>query len=189
MVRYAGGKKRISKEVCDVIQHIEKELKQESNDYLEPFIGFGAVAIEMMKREIEIRHTNPPGINKRPKRNYILTESNPNMVAFWKGLKGKWVPPTKVTSELYDKLSKERNNQTKPSADMAYVANAFSYNGLFFGGYRGKYQSPEQTNKENQSSFNEVMNMKEIVKACKVQILEPQSYFDLDLDKISKGKH
>ena len=179
MVRYAGGKKRISKEVCDVIQHIEKELQQESNDYLEPFVGFGAVAIEMMKREI---------VNNQTKRNYILTELNPDIVAFWKGLKGKWIPPNKVTSELYDKLSQERNNQSKPSADRAYVGNAYSFNGHFFGSYRGNYQSPAITIKENETSFNEIMKMKEIVQTCKVKILKPQSYFDLDVDKMSKGK-
>lgn len=180
MVRYAGGKKKIAKHVCDAIQLLEQKLGQQNNDYLEPFVGFGAVAIELMKREI---------IGDLPNRNYYLTELNPDIVAFWKGLKGNWEPPKQVTLELYNKIYSERQSkQSKPNALTAYVGNAFSFNGTFFGGFRGKYQSQEITARESESSYKEVMNMKAIIKYCNVDILKPQSYFDLDLDKISKGK-
>jgi len=180
MVRYAGGKKKIAKHVCDAIQLLEQKLGQQNNDYLEPFVGFGAVAIELMKREI---------IGDLPNRNYHLTELNPDIVAFWKGLKGNWEPPKQVTLELYNKIYSERQSkQSKPNALTAYVGNAFSFNGTFFGGFRGKYQSQEITARESESSYKEVMNMKAIIKYCNVNISKPQSYFDLDLDKISKGK-
>ena len=189
MVRYAGGKKKISKQVCDVIQILEKELGQNNNDYLEPFIGFGAVAIELMKREI---------IGDLPSRKYHLTELNPDIVAFWEGLKGNWEPPKIVTLELYNKLSANRRSRSlrdeksllnkAPSAISAYVGNAFSFNGTYFGSFRGKYQSEEITTRENKSTYDEVMRMKSIVQYCDVEILKPESCFDLDLDKISKGK-
>ena len=165
MVRYAGGKKRICKDIYKKIIEIEEYLEQTDNDYLEPFCGFASVGLQFIEHE---------SINRK----IFLCDVNKDIVKFWKGLKRSWKPPTYVDQNLFDTLK----YSDSPSADRAYVGNVFSFNGATFSGYRGKYQSKKETDTQIKNNYEDVMDLKPLVKKKNVTILPSRSYIDIEPD-------
>lgn len=109
-MQYLGGKKRIAKQIADVIA------VREANRGLcvEPFMGGGSVTVELARHFKLV----------------LASDSQPDLIMMWKALSVGWDPPTVVSREIYECL---RN--AEPSAFRAFVGFGCSFAGRWFQGY------------------------------------------------------
>lgn len=115
MTAYQGGKKRIGKEVADFLKEIEKELRNEKLDYLEPFCGMCGVAVHMVE----------------PGRIVTCNDINTDVIMMWRAVQRGWMPDYCPSREDYEVLKTSR-----PSKERGFYGVVCSYGATFFKGYR-----------------------------------------------------
>ena len=161
---YQGGKQRLGKKIYTVLLDIEKQLKKDKLDYLEPFVGFCGV----------IKHFG------NEDRKLFGYDSNESIIEMWGASQQGWKPPKTCSKEQYEKLK----NQEKPTAEKGFVGVACSYSGIFFVGYRGEqtFKNGTITKTVNSAamaarSVNRIASMIKNVKfkACKYQDIDPKN--------------
>jgi DNA adenine methylase len=110
-MRYFGGKQRISKPLSEFIN---SQLK-EGQPFIDAFCGSCNIISKI-------------GTN----RTRIANDKHKYLIAMWKGLQEGWVPPTKITKEVYyqAKGAKDIN-----SALTGFAGFGSSFAGKWFGGY------------------------------------------------------
>ena len=109
-MQYLGGKSRIAKQIAAVIL----ESTDERSYYIEPFVGAGSVAAQLVPH---FDHA-------------YLSDVSPDLIALWRALQEGWQPPMEVSEELYRSL---RNAPV--SALRGFVGYGCSFGGKWFGGY------------------------------------------------------
>jgi DNA adenine methylase len=110
-----GSKARLSKDISPIINKLIKE--NNINTYIEPFVG-GANMIEHIKCE-----------------NKIGSDNNEYLIAMWNDLQSGWIPPSKLTKEMYEDI---KNNKDAYGKSLVAIAGfCATYNAKWFGGYAG----------------------------------------------------
>jgi len=123
-MRYLGGKSRLVKDICPIIQ----KFVDNSKGYWEPFVGAGWV-IQNIKHE-----------------NRIGSDISEDLILLWQGLQNGWIPPDNISEEEY-KLARENPN---PSAYRGFIGFGSSWGGKWFGGYaRGEARNFTKEAKES----------------------------------------
>src|ERR1700750_2056717 len=105
-----GGKTRIAKDLARAMLASTSE----RDVYVEPFVGAGSVAAEMV-----------PFFDGA-----ILSDASPDLIAMWQALQNGWEPPENVTLEEY-----EAQRHAPVSALRGFVGYGCSFGGKWFGGY------------------------------------------------------
>ena len=107
MTLYAGGKKRIGKDISEIIYITSKEIEKTERfiirGYCEPFCGMMGVyqyIPELFK-------------NHKPKLQYLAGDRNPYLIKLWKGLQKGFKPPSKCTKKEYYTYKDEDNKSLK----------------------------------------------------------------------------
>lgn len=109
-MQYLGGKSRIAKEISQVML----AATDERSVYVEPFVGAGSVAAQMM-----------PHFETA-----FLSDASPDLIALWQALQQGWQPPDTVTAEMHQALK-----DAPVSALRAFVGYGCSFGGAWFNTY------------------------------------------------------
>lgn len=109
-MRYLGGKQRLAKKICGVIQPSIGN----GRAYVEPFVGAASV-MAMIKADTRIG-----------------ADINEALITMWKALDYGWSPPENVSESLY-KAIKRKNDPKDPLT--SFVGFGCSFAGKFFGGF------------------------------------------------------
>lgn len=145
-IRYQGGKQRFAKAIYEVISDYEYEITGKNNlNIYAPFFGMGSVELEFA------RNDNLDECVRKITANDI----NEDVILMWQSLQDGWLPK-KTCSETYYYNLKKKN----PSAERGYYLSAYAFGGVFSSGFRGNYQSIEQSKREGINMYNKV---KEVV--------------------------
>jgi len=130
MASYHGGKKRIGKELANIIVDktidiIEKDNKSWNlKGYCEPFCGMLGV----------YQHIPKLFEDEGLKLKYKSGDTNKSVIMMWNEAKKGWKPPTNITEKRYNKLK-----FSSPSPEKGYVGHQYSFGSQFFKGYAPKY--------------------------------------------------
>lgn len=106
-MQYLGGKSRIAKQICNVLE----EWRTPNQLYIEPFIG-GCSVFSLMKG---------------PKEGYDI---HPDLISMWQAVQQGWIPPDELSENEYQNLKRQT-----PSALRGFAGFACSFGGKWFGGY------------------------------------------------------
>jgi DNA adenine methylase len=118
MAAYQGGKKRLGKELFEVMDEFSEEVYGDESiemPYLEPFCGMCGVLVH---------------VAKNTDREITASDINKDIILMWKALQKGWIPPSVCTREIYDKLKRSK----KPSAERGFIGVTCSFGAQFFGG-------------------------------------------------------
>ena len=154
-LRWAGGKRKL----LETIRPIVQEEMATRSIYIEPFLGGGAVFLDLLERSI-------PAEEGAQKRRFVLADVNPHLIETWRvvrdNLAGLWdhVEQNRSryvdTPERYNELRREFNtlaslvNNTREEmvqreisrAALFIYLNRTSLNGLWRVNHFGKYDTP-----------------------------------------------
>ena len=109
MIRYMGGKVRLSKHIVAYLESI----RQPGQTYVEPFVGGGS-AIEKMT-----------GVR-------VGLDINEALINFYKGIQKGWAPPDNISEEEYRRIKADGNTDDPIHA---FAGLACSFGGRFWQGY------------------------------------------------------
>lgn len=130
MTSYHGGKKRIGKEISEIIVdesiHISEDEGWKIKGYCEPFCGMLGV----------YQHIPELFEEEGLKLKYKAGDNNKSVIMMWNQAKKGWKPPTQMSEKRYNQL-----NNSPPSAEKGYVGHQYSFGSQFFKGYIGKYKT------------------------------------------------
>lgn len=119
-MKYPGSKKKLSRLIIPEI--FKSDTK--SKIYIEPFLGGFNMIESILKLGIDFDQI-------------ILNDQNKYLISMYQALKDGWIPEDYYTREFHSEV---RNNKSKyPDYLVGYLGFACSYNGIFFGGFVGKY--------------------------------------------------
>lgn len=126
MTAFHGGKQKYGKQVAVAIKATSELLEMEPEGYWEPFCGMLGV----------YQHVVPlfPDVKK-----WYASDMHKSLILMWKAIVKGWKPPVFVSETEWQKLK----NSPQPSAAKAYAGFGFSFSGIFFSGYCGKYEKCE----------------------------------------------
>ena len=142
---YVGGKNRIGKEIALKMKKLID--KKTISGYMEPFCG----SLGVMKNMVDYHD------------NIIASDSHPDLIAMWKGVKnGTFIPPKAVSEKYYNKVKKMKS----PSALKGFVGFGCSFGGKYFGGYGQKYVKNHPTNFLT-AATNSINKLKPLLKKIK----------------------
>jgi DNA adenine methylase len=110
LVQYLGGKSRIARQIANVIL----DSTEDRQLYIEPFVGGGSVAAEMVPHFETAR----------------LSDASPDLIELWQALQSGWEPPESLGEDEYREL---RN--APPGALRSFAGYGCSFGGKWFGGY------------------------------------------------------
>ena len=149
MTCFAGGKKRIGKQIYERIRELEDTYIRDFDDcergshdneklmpYLEPLCGMLGVGKYFAEEQLAT-----------DKRKVDLCDSNQDLIAMWQSTQeGSWFPPTTCTREYYEQLKQsflaDEKVSKKTWADRIFIGCVASYGGnCFSGGFRLGYAS------------------------------------------------
>lgn len=121
-MRYLGGKSKVARELCGVINRIRKP----GQPYWEPFVGGGAI----LER---IRCSDAPS---------YASDFNHYLIAMWQALQDGWEPPSVVTEDDYRRAKAGEFDD----ALTAFIGFGCSFGGKWFGSYQMKHHTrPNRT--------------------------------------------
>lgn len=148
-MRYMGGKGRIAKRLAEVML----ELSDKRGVYVEPFLGGGAVA-EQMVGHFETAH---------------LSDAHPDLILMWEAVANQgWEPPTEVSEDHYKAL-----RHAAPSPERGFVGMGGSFGGKWFGGYaRGGFQSNGQPRNHQAESARAVKRIAKRIEGSNVYVAD-----------------
>lgn len=109
-MQYLGGKFRIFKSICPVIQRYAFESGRE---ILEPFCGGLSITANLTGAR-------------------TAYDANASLITLYKSMQHGWVPPDDVPEELYNDLKRTQDSDDPLTA---FVGIGCSFGGKWFGGY------------------------------------------------------
>ena len=109
MIKYMGGKVRLSKRIVAYLESIRKP----GQPYVEPFVG-GVSVIEKMT-----------GVR-------VGLDISEGLINFYKGVQKGWVPPDNISEEEYRRIETDGNTD---NPIYAFAGLACSFGGQFWQGY------------------------------------------------------
>ena len=123
MTSYHGGKKKIGKEIANIIYNtsldIEDEYDFKIKGYCEPFCGMLGV----------YQHIPEFFKNHKPKLKYKAGDINKSLIMMWEAAQNGWKPPTRrVKKEEFIMLA----GNGKSSAEKGYIGHFYGYMGKYF---------------------------------------------------------
>jgi len=110
-MRYFGGKQRISKHLAEFLN---VQLK-EGQPFVDAFCGSCNIISKIDSNRCR-----------------IANDKHKYLIAMWKGLQEGWVPPIKVTKEVYYQV---KDNKGEDAALTGFAGFGSSFAGKWFGGY------------------------------------------------------
>jgi len=129
MTSYHGGKKRIGKDLANIIYDVSMEIEKQYDfkikGYCEPFCGMLGV----------YQHIPELFKEHKPKLKYKAGDTNKSVILMWQAAQKGWKPPSSCSEEKYDKLRYDG----KESAEKGFIGHQYSFGGKYFQGHRGKY--------------------------------------------------
>ena len=133
MCTYHGGKRKIGKEIAEIIYRETKTIDNFSPvGYCEPFCGMLGVYAHIP----ELYDSKM----KYPKMKYLAGDLNKSTIEMWKASQGKWNPPRNpVSKEDFNRLKKNPRSSPKKG----FIGHIQSFRGRYFGGY--SYRPTEKT--------------------------------------------
>ena len=142
MTSYHGGKKRIGKQIANVIVSVSDIIIENSDfklkGYCEPFCGMLGVyehipeLLDNMNKENRKVYKDS-GVKTLK---YKAGDQNKSIIMMWKAAQKGWKPPKKSTLKQFNELK-----DAKASALRGFVGHQYSFGGQFFQGFRGKYNN------------------------------------------------
>lgn len=154
MCWYVGGKKRIAKEIHDVMIQVEKEIIGEKLPYFEPFCGMLSIAVEFDDG-----------------RQRYACDVNKDVISMWKAVINKnWKPPKMTVTKTYFDILKQNTN---PSPERGFYGSTCTYRNFFMGGFDINNYKRSLTN-----SWKNITNMKPKLKH--INILDSKSYLNFN---------
>lgn len=118
MTYYHGGKKKIGKQIAQIIEDIYTLAENEGikiKGYCEPFVGMAGVYQYI-----------PPMLGD--KLTYVAGDINNNIIQFWKALQKGWIPPKKCSEKKYYKLKKSSKN----TPEKTFIGYACDFRGSYY---------------------------------------------------------
>jgi DNA adenine methylase len=109
-MRYVGGKSRLAK---SIVSHFQ--FTTTTQNYVEPFVGSGAVVEQ---------------IQGRPR---IANDAHPYLIALHLAVSDGWQPPTDISEDEYRAM--QQNPDEWPAELVGFVGFACSFGAKWFGGY------------------------------------------------------
>lgn len=149
-----GGKKRIAKNLHDIMVAVEEELYGNKKlPYFEPFCGMCSVAKEFDDGRAR-----------------TVCDLNPDVVKLWKAvLYNSWRPPKlAIDVTYYNRLKASKT----PSAERAFYGTACAFGGIYFSGFSGN--AGANTRREIETGYQKLCEYKSRLKNAKV--MAPSSY-------------
>lgn len=122
-MRYQGGKSKIAKQLAEMMSNISSKRERSSNCFVSLFCGSCA---------IEVRLSN--NFNR-----VICNDNHYYLIELYKALQNGYVPPDYITSEEYQRVKENINNE--PPEYVGFVGFGSSFGGKWFGGY-GRSKKP-----------------------------------------------
>ena len=149
MTSYHGGKKRIGKEISEVIVDESIDISEEEGfkikGYCEPFCGMLGV------------YQNIPELFKEEglKLNYKAGDTNKSIIMMWNKTKKGWKPPVKLVSRSkFMKLKCDGNS----SAEKGYIGHYYGYMAKYFQPFDDRHNAKSrQKSSENVSNIGKKM--------------------------------
>lgn len=154
-MKYLGSKSRLSKDLVPIIQSY---ITEETEGYLEPFVGGGNV-IDKIKHE-----------------NRIGYDLERHIIDLLCALSVGWKPPLNVNEEMYKDVKLNPNKYDSPT--YTYVAYQLSYGAKFWGGYRRDKVGKRRYDLE---AYNNVVNQSPALNGIKFESID---FRDIPKDKI-----
>lgn len=162
-VKWAGGKRQL-------LERLESRMPETYNRYFEPFIGGGALLLDIQPKEAVINDTNGQLINV-----YHQLKENPEAVISAVNTLDK-IPCNKDRYLLVRKHYNEKIQAQELDAECAALMiwiNKHCFNGLYRVNTKGLFNVP-YNNKINGASIDEdnLRNIGKYLQKCKVEIRE-----------------
>lgn len=135
-MRYAGGKKRLAKEISGELKALEQEMGQYNLPYWEPFFGMGSVCARMgPHKHADEKRSSYDESEEDDVRIRYGSDANADVIELWKAVQKGWVPPTDMTEREWNRLK----NSKGPSKERGFAGNGLSFGGQFFSGWAERY--------------------------------------------------
>lgn len=136
-MRYLGGKKRIGREIAEVLEKCASPTSV--CGYVEPFCGALGVMIHMLKKDYKV---------------YEAYDLCKDLILLWKEIKaGQFVYPNSVTEKTWSRYRKSSKDKKKPPSSMkAFMGFGLSFGGVWFSSYGDNY-----TQNSGRSVFKETV--------------------------------
>lgn len=125
MIRYIGGKVKIAE---DIYRCINKYRTDKHTEYIEPFVGGGGMFIATSSMSMP-RH---------------FRDIDSKLIELYQALQSGWLPPERVSEELYKKCKKLDDCPLR-----TYVGYACSFGGKFYGGLARDRQTGRDLSNES----------------------------------------
>ena len=161
MCSYIGGKKKIAKQIHDVITKVVDQVESSGSgkysNYLEPFLGMASV------------------FRLFAKDGYKATgcDANKDIMLMWKAVKGgRWGPSNKCSREKFERLKRSRGH----SAERGFYGVACSFGGAFFGAYANNCMSGQGSRSKLREAYNGLMKLKADMRGSNVHLCSGKSY-------------
>lgn len=162
MCRYAGSKKRIAKEIHDVIIEVENHLhkgKSKKMPYFEPFCGMLAVCKEF-----------------NDGRARTVCDLNSDIIKMWQAFLYKnWRPRPTISEAYYNKLRKS----SVPSAERGFYGSSCGFSGWFLGPFSEKYggniRDLIRRGYQNLSKYKPLLENVNVLNAQSYDVFEPKN--------------
>lgn len=147
MLPYCGGKQLIGKLIATKMSETKIVLsrKQEINDYLEPFLGFGGVTKHIL---FDNKHSR-----------YTLSDIDPEIITFWKDIQNGFIP--KIRELTKDEYLAIRSKEVRDSQDIFLLYN-YAFMGVRNGGYFDYPKSKQETNLKKVIEMSKLLENKVI---------------------------
>lgn len=125
MTYYQGGKKRLGKEISEIIHEFSTIYENKNGikfkGYCEPFCGMLGV----------YKHIPVMFESHKPHLKFIASDRNEDLILLLKSIKRGWKPPNSCSKKEYLRLKKSLKKSPKKS----FCGFAASMRGVYFGGY------------------------------------------------------
>lgn len=147
IVKWAGGKTQL-------LEHIKKMLPKKYNCYFEPFLGGGAVLLDLNPQKAIVNDINPELVNM-----YHQIQANPNaVISILSAIDAEHEKSENKKMFFYkirEQFNEALNSNTPEQASRLIYINKHCFNGLYRVNSRGLFNVPFN-NKKSGGSFNEV---------------------------------
>lgn len=135
MTHYQGGKKRLGKEISEIIYNISTEYEMKCGlqfkGYCEPFCGMLGV----------YQHIPKLFEDRKPSFKFLAGDRNEDLINMWNAVQKGWKPPSSCSKQEYYRL---KRSPSSPKRE--FIAYAGSFRGVYYGGYDKRNIKKQQQN-------------------------------------------
>lgn len=194
-LKWAGGKTKL-------IPHIKKNLPENIDTYIEPFVGGGAILFWVLNEHKEIKNVVINDLNETLMKSYEVIKKYPTeLIVQLSDIQKKYNNPKfhqfTIYSQIRDEFNKKRQDDITQTSFLIFL-NKTCFNGLFrinknneFNVPFGKYKNPKICDDQNIIEVSKLLQKVNIVNGDFTQTINYISgnslfYFDPPYKPISK---